>query len=85
MSHLSRRYTNFFYVEDGRKLKRVFYLKRGEFLSRFPLSNLPGPNGIFPCDHEKRDFLSKKGKKHNTTHARMKRKHKARTKTRRAA
>ena len=88
MSHLQRRYTDYFYREEGKgdkkKLIKVPYMTREEFM-KIPMAVLPGPNAVFPCKHEKRDFLSKKGKKHNHTHARMKRKHKARMKARRCA
>lgn len=81
MSHLERRYTDYFYVEgkNGR-LIRMPYMTRREFLGKFPYSKLPGPNGVFPCEHEQRGFLPKMGKKSNHTHARMKRRRKARAK-----
>lgn len=89
MSHLQRRYTDYFYrvEKKGNKthLIKVPYMKRSEFQKMYPLVPLPGPNAVFPCEHERRDFLSKKGKKHNHTHARMKRKHKARMKARKYA
>lgn len=89
MSHLQRRYLDYFYVEQGKgtkkKLVKVPYMKRNKFMAKFPMAVLSGPNAVFPCEHEKRDFLSKKGKKHNHTHARMKRKHKARMKARKCA
>ena len=89
MSHLQRRYTDYFYREEykggKRKLIKVPYMKREKFMKMYPMAVLPGPNAVFPCKHEQRDFLSKKGKKHNHTHARMKRKHKARMKARKCA
>lgn len=89
MSHLSRRYTDYFYVERGkgrkRHLQKVPYMKQSEFQKMYPMVALPGPNGVFPCEHEQRDFLSKKGKKSNHTHARYKRRNKARIKARKAA
>ena len=89
MSHLQRRYTDYFYREEGKgnkkKLIKVPYMKRTDFMAMYPMAVLPCPNAVFPCKHEQRDFLSKKGKKHNHTHARMKRKHKARMKARRCA
>lgn len=89
MSHLQRRYLDYFYVEQGKgtkkKLVKVPYMKRKEFMDKFPMATLPAPNAVFPCEHEQRDFLPKKGKKHNRTHARMKRKRKARIKAKRAA
>lgn len=42
------------------------------------------PNPVFPCEHEERGFLSAKGKKSNHTHARYKRRNKARIKARKA-
>lgn len=53
------------------------------FTDREP--KLQNPNAVFPCKHEKRDFLPMRGKKHNRTHARMKRKNKARIRARKAA
>lgn len=89
MSHLQRRYTDYFYREEvkgnKKKLIKVPYMKRTDFMAMYPMAVLPCPNAVFPCKHEQRDFLSKKGKKHNHTHARMKRKHKARMKARRCA
>ena len=89
MSHLQRRYTDYFYREEGKgdkkKLIKVPYMTLEEVMRMYPMAVLPCPNAVFPCKHEKRDFLSKKGKKHNHTHARMKRKHKARMKARRRA
>lgn len=92
MAHLSRRYTDYFYREEGKgnkkKLIKVPYMTCEEFMRMNPMAVLPGPNAVFPFfprKHEKRDFISKKGKKHNHTHARMKRKHKARMKARRCA
>lgn len=52
-------------------------------MKMYPMAVAPGANAVFPCKHEQRDFLSKKGKKHNRTHACMKRKRKARLKARR--
>jgi hypothetical protein len=89
MSHLQRRYTDYFYrVEwkgDKEQLVKVPYMKQKEFMALHPMTVLPRPNAIFPCEHERRDFLPKKGKKHNRTHARMKRKRKARFKMRKAS
>lgn len=86
MSHLQRRYTDYFYVEQGKGTKKhlvkVPYMKRKEFMAMYPMAVLPGPNGVFPCEHEERGFLPKKGKKHNRTHGRMKRKRKSRIKAR---
>lgn len=89
MSHLQRRYTDFFYIEEGKgtnkKLIKVPYTTRDEKIKQDMMVVLPGPNAVFPCEHESRDFIPKKGKKHNHSHARMKRKRKARIKARRAA
>ena len=89
MSHLQRRYTDYFYREEGKgeqkKLIKVPYMTREEFMRKYPMAVLPGPNAVFQCKHEKRDFLSKKGKKSNRTHARLKRKYKARAKARKCA
>ena len=89
MSHLQRRYTDYFYREEGKgdkkELIKVPYTTREEFMRMYPMAVLPGPYAVFQCKHETRDFLSKKGKKHNHTHARLKRKYKARTKARKCA
>ena len=89
MSHLQRRYTDYFYREEGKgdkkKLIKVPYMTREEFMRMYTMAVLPGPDAVFPCKHEKRDFLSKKGKKSNRTHARLKRKYKARAKARKCA
>lgn len=89
MSHLQRRYTDYFYREEGKgdkkKLIKVPYMTREEFMRMYPMAVLPCPDAVFPCKHEKRDFLSKKGKKSNRTHARLKRKYKARAKARKCA
>lgn len=89
MSHLQRRYTDYFYREEGKgnkkKLIKVPYMKRTDFMAMYPMAVLSGPNAVFPCKHEYRDFLSKKGKKSNRTHARLKRKYKARAKARKCA
>lgn len=90
MSHLSRHYLDYFYVERGRgekkQLVKVRYLKNREFASTNNLAHLDAPifkaNGIFPYSHDRRDFLPQKGKKHNRTKARMKRRNKARLKKR---
>lgn len=86
MSHLSRRYTDYFYREEGKgdkkKLIKVPYMTREEFMRMYPMAVLPSPNGAFPCQHEERGFLPKKGKKRNRTHARYKRKNKARIRAR---
>ena len=89
MSHLQRRYTDYFYREEGKgdkkKLIKVPYMTREEFMRMYPMAVLPGPDVVFPCKHEKRDFLSKKGKKSNRAHARLKRKYKARAMARKCA
>lgn len=89
MSHLQRRYTDYFYREEGKKgqkrLIKVPYLTREDIMRAGRMTALLCPNAVFPCEHEKRDFLSKKGKKSNRTHARLKRKYKARAKKRKCA
>jgi hypothetical protein len=86
MSHLQRRYTDFFYREvvSGKKTKwvKTWYLTRRQFIELYPLVPLPTPNAVFPCRHEERDILPKSGKKHNRTKTRMKRKNKARIRAR---
>ena len=98
MSHLSRRYTDYCYVEVektsifGKKtksLKKVYYIRQSEKVLQAQEKalgiSIPRyyPNGEFPCAHERRDFLPKNGKKSNHTHARWKRRNKARIKARR--
>lgn len=97
MSHLSRRYTDYFYREvevknwlgkKKKQLKKVQYLH----LSEKALQDIEKsmgcsilrsyPNAVFPCQHEERGFVSKKGKKSNHTHARYKRRNKARIRAR---
>lgn len=55
MSHLQRRYLDYFYVEQGKgtkkKLVKVPYMKRKEFMDKFPMVILPAPNAVFPCEH----------------------------------
>lgn len=89
MSHLQKRYTDYFYREEGKgeqkKLIKFPYMTREGFMRLYPMAVLPGPNAVFPCKHEQRGFLPKKGKKSNRTHARLKRKYKARAKARRCA
>lgn len=89
MSHLQRHYTDYFYREEGKngkkKLIKVSHLTREEIMRAGLMTALPGPNAVFPCEHEQRGFLSKKGKKSNRTHARLKRKYKARAKARKCA
>lgn len=98
MSHLQRRYTDFYYVEVekknffGRKkkeLKKRYYIRQTEKVLQAQEKELGisiprmFPNAIFPCEHEERGFVSK-GKKRNHTHARYKRRNKARIKARKA-
>ena len=99
MSHLHRRYTDYFYVEvekkglfgrKTRELKKMYYLRQSEKIlaaeeKRLCIS-IPRiiPNAVFPCQHEERLFLPMNGKKHNTTRSRMKRKNKARIKARKS-
>lgn len=98
MSHLSRRYTDFYYVEVekknffGRKkkeLKKVYYIRQSEKVLEAQEKALgisiprQFPNAVFPCQHEERGFVGS-GKKSNHTHARYKRRNKARIKARKA-
>lgn len=89
MSHLSRRYLDYFYRKSGKGKKnglvKVPYMKRSEFIESNPMIPIQGANAVFPCEHEERGFLSKKGRKTNRTHARCKRRNKARIKARKAA
>ena len=97
MSHLHRRYTDFYYVEVekksffGRKkkeLKKVYYIRQTEKVLQAQEKALgisiprQFPYAIFPCEHEQRGFVSARGKKSNHTHARYKRKNKARIRAR---
>ena len=93
MSHLSRRYTDYYYVEVEKKTffgrkkkeqKKVYYIRQSEkFLQaqeKAHGTSIPRsyPHAVFPCKHEERGFISANGKKSNHTHARWKRKNKAR-------
>ena len=97
MSHLSRRYTDYYYVEVEKKnffgkkkkvLNKVFYIRQSEKVLEAQEKALgisiprQFPNAVFPCKHEERGFVSAKGKKSNHTHARYKRKNKARIRAR---
>ena len=89
MSHLRRRYLDYFYKEGGKgrrvRLVKVNYVKLADFIAANPMVAIPGANGVFPCEHESRGFLSSNGKKSNRTHARYKRRNKARIKARKQA
>lgn len=84
MSHLQRRYLDYFYVEQGKgadkHLVKVPYMTRREFMDKHPMVVLPTTSPVFPCQHEERGFLPKKGKKKNMLHASKKAKLKARRK-----
>lgn len=97
MSHLSRRYTDYFYREvevknwlgkKKKQLKKIQYLHLSEKALQGIEKNLgyslirSYPNAVFPCQHEERGFVSQKGKKSNHTHARYKRRNKARIRAR---
>lgn len=86
MSHLSRRYLDYFYREGGKgkkeELVKVSYMKRSAFMEQNPMLAVQGLNAVFPCEHEERGFVSQKGKKSNHTHARYKRRNKARIRAR---
>ena len=90
MSHLSRRYTEHYYVEENGQLvkKDVLHLNSPKYIrlmqdKGMPVSPMEMPNGVFPCKHEERGFVGS-GKKSNHTHARYKRKNKARIRARKA-
>lgn len=99
MSHLRRRYTDYYYVEVekkdffGRK-KRVLEKVHYNYMSEKALQayekahgvSIPRecPNAIFLCLHEERGFIPKRAKRRNHTHARMKRRNKARIRARKA-
>lgn len=89
MSHLSRRYTDYFYRVEKRKkgehLIKVPYMKRAEFMLMYPMATLPGPSAIFPCEHEVRDFLSKKARRGNRAKFRRKNRRNARIKAKKAS
>jgi hypothetical protein len=90
MSHLSRRYTEHYYVEGAKgKLEKKDVLHPNS-PKNIRLQQVRGiatqpyemPYAVFPCQHEERGFLSQKGKKSNRTHARYKRRNKARIRAR---
>lgn len=89
MSHLRRRYLDYFYRDGGkgkkRELVKVQYIKRSESIAANHMIPVESANAVFPCEHEERGFLSRKGRKTNRTHARYKRRNKARIKARKAA
>lgn len=89
MSHLSRRYTEHYYVEENGKLvkKDVVHVNSPRYIRNLALRGITAPvaqspNAVFPCQHEERGFVSAKGKHTNKTHARWKRKNKARVRAR---
>ena len=91
MSHLSRRYTEHYYVElNGKLVKRdVLHPNSPRSIAIMQARGITPPpyehpNPVFPCEHEERGFLSAKGKKSNHTHSRLKRRNKARIKARKA-
>ena len=92
MSHLSRRYTEHYYVEGAKgklEKKDVLHLNSLKYIRQQQFRGIAAqphemPNAVFPCQHEERGFVSQKGKKINRTHARMKRRNKARIKARNA-
>lgn len=90
MSHLSRRYTEHYYVKEGKELvkKAVLHTNSPYYIKHLQARGIAASptqmaNGIFPCQHEDRGFVSKK--KSNRTHARYKRRNKARIRARKAA
>ena len=92
MSHLSRRYTEHYYVEGAKGelvKKEVLHLNSPKYIRMQQDRGIAAqpyemPNAVFPCQHEERGFLSQKGKKSNHTHARWKRRNKARIRARKA-
>ena len=90
MSHLSRRYTEHYYVEGakGKLVKKdVLHLNSPKYIANLQAQGIVAqpyeiPNAVFPCQHEERGFVSPKGKKNNRTHARYKRRNKSRIRAR---
>jgi len=90
MSHLSRRYTEHYYVEGAKgklEKKDVLHLNSPKYIAMQQARGIAAhpyemPNAVFPCQHEERGFVSSKGKKSNRTHARYKRRNKARIRAR---
>ena len=90
MSHLSRRYTEHYYVEGGKgklEKKDVQHLNSPKYRRLQEERGIAAqpyemPYAVFTCQHEERGFLSQKGKKSNHTHARYKRRNKARIRAR---
>jgi hypothetical protein len=90
MSHLSRRYTEHYYVEGAKgklEKKDVLHLNSPKYIAMQQAQGIAAqpyemPNAVFPCQHEERGFVSVKGKKNNRTHARWKRRNKARIRAR---
>ena len=91
MSHLSRRYTEHYYVEGANgklEKKDVLHLNSPKYIAMQQARGISvqpyyeRPNAVFPCQHEERGFVSPKGKKSNHTHARWKRRNKARIRAR---
>ena len=88
MSHLSRRYTEHYYVEGGKgklEKKDVLHLNSQKYIARQQVQGIvvqpyEMPYAVFPCQHEERGFVSPK--KSNRTHARYKRRNKARIRAR---
>ena len=92
MSHLSRRYTEHYYVEGAKgrlEKKDVLHPNSPKYIRLQQFRGIVTrpyemPNAVFPCQHEDRGFVSVKGKKINRTNARMKRRNKARIRARKA-
>jgi hypothetical protein len=92
MSHLSRRYTEHFYVEGKKgklEKKNVLHLNSPKYIRLQQARGIAAqpyemPNAVFPCQHEERGFVSPKGKKSNRTHRCWKRKNKARIRARKS-
>ena len=90
MSHLSRRYTEHYYVEGAKgKLEKKDVFNSPKYIRLQQERGINAqpyefPTAVFPCQHEERGFVSQNGKKSNRTHARWKRRNKARIRARKA-
>lgn len=89
MTQLRKQYLTYYYTKDskGKYVKHDYLNRRAFNLQRACTPSLAmqywpySPNGEFPVrHHDERGFLPKKGKRRNMTHARLKRRSKARRK-----
>lgn len=89
MTQLRKEHLPYYYTEEktpkGVKRTQHSFLNRRAFLLQQKSRNTGvavwpySPNGEFPVrNHDRRDFLPKKGKKRNMTHTRIKRRRKHR-------